>query len=93
VADLADLDLGFSPCTNISTIRRLDLAVGQEKTLDVLWLDTGDWKLKNLRQTYARHSADTYRYASPDHGFTADLCLDADGRLTRYGDLWQAEQA
>src|SRR5262245_33305505 len=34
-----DLDLGFSPATNLTQIRRLALAVGQAVDVPVAWLD------------------------------------------------------
>jgi hypothetical protein len=38
VAGGIDLDLGFSPATNVLPIRRLDLAVGQEAEVRSAWL-------------------------------------------------------
>lgn len=89
-AERPDLDLGLSPCTNLSTIRRLGLAEGEMQVLDVLWLDIDDWQVKPLRQSYHRSGALSYVYGSPDHGFTAELTLDAEGMLRQYGELWAA---
>ena len=89
-AELPDLDLGFSPCTNLSTIRRLGLTVGATRVLDALWLDIDDWQVKPLRQSYHRSGALSYIYGSPDHGFSAELELDDTGMLRRYGSLWEA---
>ena len=89
-AELPDIDLGFSPCTNLSTIRRLGLAEGDTQVLDVLWLDIDDWEVKPLRQSYKRSGTMSSVYGSPDQGFTCDLTRDAQGILRRYGDRWAA---
>src|SRR6187399_1328094 len=37
--DCVDLDLGFTPATNLIALRRLDLPVGQRATTFTAWLD------------------------------------------------------
>lgn len=43
-----DLDLNFSPSTNLLTIRRLDLAVGQEAEVRAAWLRLPGFRLEPL---------------------------------------------
>lgn len=52
MSTLKDIDLGFTPATNTSAIRRLGLRPGEETETTALWLDTADWTLKHLRQVY-----------------------------------------
>lgn len=89
-AALADVDLGFTPATNTNAIRRLELPVGLEVETTALWLDTSDWELKPLRQTYQRKSNRILAYASPLHGYEADIEIDAFGVVVNYPGLWEA---
>lgn len=87
----ADVDLGFTPATNTNAMRRLDLAVGEEVETTALWLDTTDWTLKPLPQTYRRLSATRHAYVSPLHDFRAELETDDFGVILDYPGLWRAE--
>ncbi|HLK92615.1 MAG TPA: putative glycolipid-binding domain-containing protein [Polyangia bacterium] len=88
-----DLDLGFTPATNLLAIRRLALAVGQAAAAPAAWLDVDAATLSVLPQRYDRRSATTYWYEAPSVGYQALLEVDADGFVTRYPGLWVAEPA
>jgi hypothetical protein len=88
---LVDIDLGFTPATNTNAIRRLALEVGQKAETTALWLDTSDWTLKPLPQTYERVSPVRLAYASPQHGYYATLQTNAFGIVLDYPGLWRAE--
>jgi uncharacterized protein len=77
-----DVDLGFSPSTNTLPIRRLALAVGNSKTIEVAWVLFPDLDVRASPQTYTRISDQNYRFASGD--FTAELGVDAAGLVTDY---------
>jgi hypothetical protein len=84
-----DVDLGFTPATNTLQIRRLGLEVGESRSLPVAWLRFPELTVEPLTQTYTRLGADRWRYASGE--FVAELVVDADGYVLRYGDdLWRA---
>lgn len=85
-----DVDLNFSPSTNLLPIRRLNLAVGQEASVRAAWLRFPTFRLEKLEQTYHRSADRSYRYRSTS-GFAADLEVDSNGMITRYGDIWIAE--
>lgn len=90
VTGCIDLDLNFSPSTNLLPIRRLNLTVGQEAEVKAAWLRFPSFELETLVQTYRRIDESTYQYRSePD--FTADLEVDEFGLVTNYRDLWLAE--
>jgi hypothetical protein len=89
---LLDIDLAFTPATNTTAIRRLDPQAGQEVETTVLWLDTADWTLKPLLQVYRRKSASVLAYASPEHGYRADVTVDDFGVVEGYPGLWVAEK-
>jgi hypothetical protein len=89
VAGCIDVDLNFSPSTNLLSIRRLRLDVGQAADVRAAWLRFPSFALEPFDQTYRRLSVTTYRYESPR--FVADLEVDDAGFVTRYGDVWHAE--
>jgi hypothetical protein len=91
VAGCIDLDLNFSPSTNMLPIRRLNLAVGQKAQVRAAWLRFPSFELEPLSQMYLRINESTYRYESGDGQFTADLKVDRFGFVTNYADIWEAE--
>jgi hypothetical protein len=90
VAGCADVDLNFSPSTNLLPIRRLDLPVGSAADVRAAWLRFPSFALEPFAQTYRRLAPTTYRYESAG-GFAADLEVDASGLVTRYADIWHAD--
>lgn len=84
-----DLDLGFTPATNLFQLQRVALAVGQSAEVPVAWLDAGCERLEWLAQHYERHSTDTYGYDAPRFGYRALLQIDETGFVRDYPGLWQ----
>lgn len=93
VAGCADLDLNFSPSTNLLPIRRLALAVGREAKVRAAWLRFPGFALEPLEQVYRRTGAATYRYESAGGRFVTDLEVDPAGFVTRYPGFWEVEGA
>jgi uncharacterized protein len=93
VAGCVDLDLNFSPSTNLLPIRRLGLAVGAEATVRAAWLRFPSFALEPLDQLYRRTGGGTYRYESARGAFVADLRVDAAGFVTDYPGVWRIEGA
>ncbi len=92
VAGAVDIDLNFSPSTNLLPIRRLALAVGEERAVRAAWLRFPSFVLEPLEQTYRRLDRDTYRYGSAGGAFVRDLAVDAQGFVLTYPDFWRAER-
>lgn len=90
--DCIDLDLGFTPATNLIAIRRLSLAVGARSQAPAAWLDFPDFTLKRLEQHYHRLSHDRYEYTSPDAGYADVLEVDDYGAIVHYPQLWEQER-
>lgn len=88
-----DIDLGFSPSTNLLPIRRLGLAVGASAAVDAAWLAFPALKLSVLPQVYTRLASNRYRYSSRDGAFVAELTVDGEGLVTDYPGLWRASAA
>jgi uncharacterized protein len=91
VAGCIDLDLNFSPSTNLLPIRRLGLAVGEEATVRAAWLRFPSFDLEPLDQMYRRTGVDAYRYTSGGGRFSADLRVGPGGFLTHYPGGWETE--
>ena len=85
---LIDLDLAFTPATNIFPIRRLALAVGDCIEAEAAWLNDASWTFERLAQRYDRVDRDYYRYESPAGGYRGLLRVDADGFVIEYPGLW-----
>ena len=85
-----DLDLNFSPATNLLPIRRLNLEIGQQAEVKAAWLRFPGFDLEPLAQVYARLDAFTYRYSSNGGSFVRDLKVNEVGFVTDYPGLWQA---
>ena len=88
-----DVDLSFTPATNLLPIRRLKLAIGQQASVRAAWLDFPASTLAPLDQTYACVGPAAYRYESDGGRFVATLETTADGFVRRYSGLWEPESA
>src|SRR5687767_2362522 len=88
-----DIDLGFTPATNLLPIRRLQLAVGERADVRTTWVRFPELRVEVLEQSYQREAARTFRYDASVDGerFQARLDTDEFGRVLRYEGLWEAE--
>ena len=86
-----DLDLGFTPATNLIQIRRIALGIGEAADVLVAWFDERAVTVDTLYQRYERRSEDTYWYTSPRFSYSGLLRVNALGFVEKYPDLWEAE--
>jgi len=86
-----DIDLNFSPCTNMLPIRRIGLSVGESAGVRAAWLRFPGFNLEVLEQRYTRTGEETYRYESANGKFRRDLMVDVAGFVLDYPDFWRAE--
>jgi hypothetical protein len=86
-----DLDLNFSPSTNLLPIRRLDLAIGQHAEVKAAWLRFPNFNLEPLTQIYSRLDETSYRYSSNNGEFVRDIKVNQLGFVTDYPGLWYVE--
>jgi len=91
VAGCTDIDLGFSPSTNLLPIRRLSLAVGEEAEVNAAWLPFPSLVFELLPQRYRREGEGEYRYESSDGRFVRTLKVNRFGFVVSYPGLWQQE--
>lgn len=87
----ADIDLNFSPLTNLLPIRRLNLAVGESRKVRAAWLRFPSFELEVLDQIYTRVDAKTVRYERLDGQFSAELKVNDAGLVTEYPGFWTLE--
>jgi hypothetical protein len=91
LAGCDDVDLGFSPVTNLLPIRRLALPVGAQSIVKAAWIRFPELTAEVLIQTYAHVSVDRYVYESAGGAFRRELQVDAFGCVIDYPGLWHAE--
>jgi len=89
VAGCIDIDLNFSPSTNLLPIRRIDPA-DESIAVRAAWLRFPSFELEPLEQRYTRIAADRVSYASTN--FTALLHVSPNGLVRDYETLWTAER-
>jgi len=89
LAKCTDIDLGFTPATNLLPIRRLDPPPGEDVAVTAARFRWPEADLARLDQTYHRRDAQTVTYLSP--GFSADLTVHPTGFVTHYPGLCDGE--
>ena len=83
-----DIDLNFSPITNLLPIRRFDLNVGDAQLVTAAWLRFPSFALEPLAQRYTRVDESHYLYQSIASGFEALLEVDEFGLVVDYPGVW-----
>ncbi len=91
VTDCLDLDLAFTPATNLLPIRRLALSIGEEAAVRSAWFSFPTLALEPLDQVYRRIQGATYAYESDGGRFSTELEVNGHGFVTRYANQWEAE--
>ncbi len=87
-----DVDMSFTPASNLMPLRRLALSGQPQITLTAAWLRYPQAGLHPLDQTYAlSKTAGIISYMAEQTGFATELEVDETGFVTRYPDLWQGE--
>ncbi len=83
-----DMDLNFSPATNMVAIRRMALQAGQEAQAPAAWLSFPDLRLQELPQVYRRLDTVRYQYDAPTVGYSGVLQVCGDGAVVDYPELF-----
>lgn len=90
VEGCVDIDLNFSPSTNLLPIRRLGIAPGARHEVRAAWLRYPSFELDPIEQTYERLDERTIRYTSDGGSFSRDLVVNEHGLVVEYPGLWLA---
>jgi hypothetical protein len=88
-----DVDLAFTPATNLLPIRRLQLAIGHRAQVRAAWVRFPRFDVEVLEQHYTRLADDRYLYESAGGAFRRELRVDEHGLVLEYPGLWVAERA
>lgn len=89
--DCLDVDLGFTPATNLVPIRRLALGIGEGASAPAAIFDVSNMRLERIEQSYKRTGETGYWYESPKFDYAATLEISSDGFVVSYPGLWEAE--
>lgn len=90
--DLAlDIDLSFTPATNLMPLRRLLAGPVDALITRSAWLDYPATALRPLDQTYTRRAPGKVAYRGEQTGYVTELSVDDSGFVTTYPRLWQGE--
>ena len=90
VDGLTDVDLGFTPATNLLVLRRFGLAVGEARPAPAAYLAFPELQLIRLDQTYRRLNETRYAYEGPMFGYAETLEVSPVGFVLDYPKLWKA---
>lgn len=93
VAGLVDVDLGFTPASNLLAIRRFALGVGKTTPAPAAYLTFPRLELVRLEQSYRRLDEARYAYAAPMFGYEEILSISPDGFVVDYPGLWTSVAA
>ncbi|TGQ70878.1 hypothetical protein EN829_000260 [Mesorhizobium sp. M00.F.Ca.ET.186.01.1.1] len=90
VAGLVDVDLGFTPASNLLAIRRFGLAIGAATLAPAAYLTFPELALMRLEQTYRRLDTTRYAYTAAMFGYDEVLDVSPHGFVVDYPGLWRA---
>jgi uncharacterized protein len=89
VAGCLDVDLGFTPATNLLALRRLALKVGQKADAPAAYLTFPGLRFTTLPQRYERVGRTEYSYQAPTVGYAGTLQVSSLGAVVRYPGLFE----
>ena len=92
VTGARDIDLSFTPATNLMPLRRLMEQPDPWLAVPAAWLGYPALALSRLNQTYTRtRAAGRVDYVATETGFATRLDVDACGFVTLYPGLWEGD--
>lgn len=92
VSGAIDLDLSFTPATNLMPLRRLLASDEASEITRAAWLRYPQADLQPLDQTYGRTGvAGDFSYKAQQTGYTTRLHIGESGFVTNYPGLWEGE--
>jgi hypothetical protein len=89
VTGCVDVDLGFTPATNVVVLRRLALKVGQRAAAPAAYLQFPEMRLVKLPQSYLRINQTEFEYEAPTVGYSGTLHVLPSGAVSRYPGLFE----
>ncbi|HKA40773.1 MAG TPA: putative glycolipid-binding domain-containing protein [Burkholderiales bacterium] len=89
VTGCVDVDLGFTPATNLIALRRLSLRIGEHAEAPAAYLQFPEMRLVRLPQRYLRIGRTEYKYEAPTVGYAGTLHVLRSGAVTHYPGLFE----
>jgi len=89
LAGCLDVDLGFTPATNLLALRRLALRVGQRAEAPAAYLEFPGLRFTRLPQRYERVGRAEYSYEAPTVGYAGILKVSSLGAVVQYPGLFE----
>lgn len=86
------IDISLTPFTNSLPINHLNLRLGQEEIIDVIYFDILEHQIRPVKQKYCKLTYDTYRFENVPNDFEADIRVDESGLVTMYPSLFEQTQ-
>lgn len=83
-----DVDIAWSPLTNMLPVRRLELNPGEETSVPVAYIDLPSLVLKRAEQFYTRIDDSKVRFETGARDFAREISFDEDGFVIEYPDLF-----
>jgi len=83
-----DIDIPLTPFTNTLPINRLNMPIGSERQIQVLYIDLLQGRLSVLQQKYMRRDEHLYHYENIPNDFEADIEVDPAGLVIDYPALF-----
>lgn len=87
-----DIDLSFTPATNLMPLWKLSGADAEALEVSAAWLRYPEMTLQRLDQSYQKTRFNSrIRYSTAQTGYETDLHVDNSGFVTLYPGLWEGE--
>nr|WP_181058004.1 MULTISPECIES: putative glycolipid-binding domain-containing protein [unclassified Pseudoclavibacter] len=83
-----DVDIRATPLTNTLPMRRLGLEVGEEREIEVAYIDTETFAVFLDRQRYRRLSRTRYLFQAADGSFEREIATDEQSFVLSYPGLF-----
>jgi len=87
------IDISLTPFTNTLPIRSLNLDVGQEREIDVIYIDILERHILPLKQRYRKEGDGRFRYQNVPNDFEATISVDEVGLVIFYPLLFERQQS
>lgn len=83
-----DIDIPLTPLTNSLPIHRLKLQPGEEREIEVAYIDLLKGSIGPVKQKYRRTGLRHYHYENIPNDFEAEITVDSGGFVTDYPGLF-----
>ena len=83
------IDISLTPFTNTQPIKNLNLNIGQQQEISVIYIDILANEIKPAKQKYTRVAERVYKYENIPNDFEANIIIDNFGLVEFYPLLFE----